>query len=971
MHHDAVTRDSTPLQPLRLTFDRFELDEADARLASSGKAVPLAPRPFAVLCALARSPGRLVTKNELLDAVWGHRFVTESVLKTTISELRAALEDDARKPRCIETVARRGYRFIAPIAGVDARLPATAAMEAPATLPTPPADIVGRHEAMERLRTAWRRAREGRRQVVWIAGEAGVGKTTLMEAFIAEVGESACAHGQCVEQYGAGEPYLPVLEALTALCRRDASLVEQVRAIAPTWLLQIPSLATAEERERLLRETSGAGPARMLREMGDLLERCTAERPLLLVTEDLHWADQATVQLIDHIARRRGPMRLLWLASFRLTEVIASGHPLGALRHELRLHRLNEEIVLDAFSEREVAELLARRLPALSLDEAFVRALHARTEGLPLFVAGVVDDLAATGGQAGGGAHSLLDATAIPDTLSGVVERYIAELTPAQHGLLEAASVCGVEFRLETVSAALEGDPGSVADLVTELARRQRWLIEMPAQATGRQAGYAFRHALYREVLYSRIGPVARHRLHRKVAQALVAERARGAEVSAAELASHFDLGREPMQALAYYAQAAEAALHLLSPQEAFDLTERALGLAPLAEEGEARTTLEMTLASLQGTAALLVFGIGSRETRAALMRAQASMETVPMHPLRGLFLHALGLALYVRGEAEEAEAAAARWRALGQANGDAVTLFCADFAQGLVPHLRGRPREASDWFHRAAQTAGTLASDVPSAVLIADPGVLLFGFHALDLLSLGRVVEARAQLERSRSRAAALGSPAPRQASLWIEATFEQRIGNAARVAELARELGVLAEELEMPQLHAANLWFDGWSRARLGDPRSGLELIRKGLEEAMRLNLLALKGEVLGCAAESCLLAGDSDEAAACLAEAMQHMESTGDRQYAVQLMILDAQATDARGDRRGALERSRRAVAEARAQQAPWLEMLALTALCECEGSKASDREALGLVLDQISAEPDCPPLTRARALLGHRG
>ena len=112
----------TPLA--RLHFDRFELDEAEARLTRAGEAIALAPKPFAVLCALARTPGRLVTKNALLDLVWGHRFVTESVLKSAISEVRAALGDDPRQPRYIETVSRRGYRFIAATAGTAVPAPA-------------------------------------------------------------------------------------------------------------------------------------------------------------------------------------------------------------------------------------------------------------------------------------------------------------------------------------------------------------------------------------------------------------------------------------------------------------------------------------------------------------------------------------------------------------------------------------------------------------------------------------------------------------------------------------------------------------------------------------------------------------------------------------------------------------------------------------------------------------------------------
>jgi DNA-binding winged helix-turn-helix (wHTH) protein len=106
----------------RLRFEHFELDEAEARLTCAGQPIALAPKPFAVLCALARTPGRLVTKNALLDLVWGHRFVTESVLKSAISEVRAALGDDPKAPRYVETVSRRGYRFIAAPAGAQAQI---------------------------------------------------------------------------------------------------------------------------------------------------------------------------------------------------------------------------------------------------------------------------------------------------------------------------------------------------------------------------------------------------------------------------------------------------------------------------------------------------------------------------------------------------------------------------------------------------------------------------------------------------------------------------------------------------------------------------------------------------------------------------------------------------------------------------------------------------------------------------------
>src|SRR6185369_5611470 len=281
---------STTAPPLRVLFDRFEIDEAEARLSESGQPVHLAPKPFALLCALVRTPHTLITKSALLDDVWGHQFVSESVLKTSISDLRAALQDDAKQPRYIETVSRRGYRFIGTVSEAAKPAASQVALAAPAPVngrqsaPTPAS--IGRTDVLARLKHGWGAAATGRRQIVWVSGEAGVGKTTVIERFMREVGEGRCAYGHCVEQYGAGEPHLPVLEALTDLSRRDPSLVELIRAVAPTWLFQLPWLASQEEREALRRELSGAGQARMLREMGELLDRYTEDRPLLLVTED-------------------------------------------------------------------------------------------------------------------------------------------------------------------------------------------------------------------------------------------------------------------------------------------------------------------------------------------------------------------------------------------------------------------------------------------------------------------------------------------------------------------------------------------------------------------------------------------------------------------------------------------------------------------------------------------------------------
>jgi len=286
-----VARSPSTENPVRISFDEFELDEANAYLLRNSKPVALAPTPFSLLCALARQPGSLLTKDALLDAVWGHQFVSDSVLKTAISDLRMTLGDDPRQPRFIETVSRRGYRFIA-VPAVPAMTSGRAIVAAAG--PPQASSFIGRTGAVARLQRAWDQACSGQRALVWIAGEPGIGKTTLIEHFVGGLEGVACARGQCVEHYGTGEPYLPVLEALAELCRSDRTLPDLLRTVAPTWLLQLPWLSTADERDALRRELAGVGPDRMLREMGEVLDRYTEQRPLLLVTEDLHWSDRAT-----------------------------------------------------------------------------------------------------------------------------------------------------------------------------------------------------------------------------------------------------------------------------------------------------------------------------------------------------------------------------------------------------------------------------------------------------------------------------------------------------------------------------------------------------------------------------------------------------------------------------------------------------------------------------------------------------
>jgi predicted ATPase len=224
---------------------------------------------------------------------------------------------------------------------------------------------VGRDAELARLRARLARALDGQRQLVFVTGEVGIGKTALVEAFLDEIGRTnglRIGRGQCVAQYGAGEPYLPVFEALGRLGQAPAT---------HGW---------------------------MLRELAEALDALAQDTPLVLLLEDLHWSDSSTIELLGMLARRRDASRLLILGTYRPGDVAATGaNPLRWVKHELQLHGYCDEIPLEFWSAAEVDQFLARRFPGHELPPELTRVLHRSTEGNPLFLVNTVLDLITQG----------------------------------------------------------------------------------------------------------------------------------------------------------------------------------------------------------------------------------------------------------------------------------------------------------------------------------------------------------------------------------------------------------------------------------------------------------------------------------------------------------------------------------------------------------------------------------------------
>ena len=454
-------------------FPPFCLDLGAEQLWRGDEIVRLTPKAFAILSYLASHAGQLVSKDALLDAVWSTTpFISDGALTTCIYELRQALGEQAKTPQFIETVRGRGYRFIAPIS--EQGFPQSKPEDASATLRWQPATdgssypMVGRGAELRQLHQWLDTSRQGVRQMGFLVGEAGIGKTTLAERFLAEI-ESEDAlwigFGQCIEQYGAGEAYMPLLEALGRLLRgpHRAYLASVLRQHAPSWLLQLPSQMQVSEHAAADLDRLSATPERMLRELAEAVEVLTMEHPLILLLEDLHWCDPSTLAWLSYMARRRDPARLLVLGTYRPVDAIVREHPVHSVVQELRLHARCQVLALDFLSEAEVATYINQRLRGASLPAEMVRVLHRRTSGNPLFLGTVVAELIhrdilhydGTHAQVSGGVATLT--VAVPDSLRQLIELQFAQLTPEDQELLAAASVVGYEFSVATVEAVFAG----------------------------------------------------------------------------------------------------------------------------------------------------------------------------------------------------------------------------------------------------------------------------------------------------------------------------------------------------------------------------------------------------------------------------------------------------------------------------------------------------------------------------------
>ena len=959
--------------------------EAENEWAWCGdRRLELTPKAFAVLRHLLEHAGRLVTKDELLSTIWRDAVVSDAALASVIRDVRKALGDASHSPRYVQTVHRRGFRFIGPVARAAAPI---------ADETTSPSDaasmLVGRESELAGLHARLKRALAGERQLVFVTGEPGIGKTTLVEAFLADVGEAGVArigHGQCVEQYGAGEAYLPILEALGRLGRASGSeaLLQMLKQHAPTWLEQLPGLLSDREMAAVQRRAQGATRGRMLRELAEALDALTRDAPLVLLLEDLHWSDSATIDLLGMLARRREASRLLVLGTYRPAEVAgAPAHPLRWIKHELQLHGHCDEIPLAFLSAAAVGEYICRRFPKHALPGELALVLHRNTEGNPLFLVNTVDDLIGQGQlreiegqwQLYGPAEDI--AARPPDTLWQLVERQVERLTADERTVLMAASVAGVEFSAAAVVPETI-DPPRCGLACEALARRGQLLraagvAEWPDGTVAER--YAFIHALYQQVLYQRVPVGERGSMHLRTAERL--ERGYGERASeiAGGLAVHFEQGKDVERATRYRRLAGEHALRQHAYREAADHARRALDMLEASPGSAQRSEQELSLEIMLGAALAATQGYAAPEAARSYARAWALCAQMGETPQLLPVLVGLGRYYLVRGEFQTAHAVATHLMAVAEATHDRALLLAAHNSLGVVSFYTGRFAAAHEHLE---QGLALCESDVhgpnPSPAIRLVPSGVSCAIHgALTLWMLGYPDRAVTRAREGLALARSLEHPFSVSYACHHTAGLHEWRRESQAMHELEEEALPLDTDHGFEFMLTAGIVHRGWLLFEGGQGDGGLARMQEGLARHRAIGAGALVPAFLAFTAEAYRRLGRPAEGLAAITEALTALPS-GLHYWEAELHRLSGELqreldVSPQGDAAAESELLR-AIEIARRQGARSLELRASTSLGRLWGEQGKLREAQALlsgIHDWFTEGFESGDLREARALL----
>ncbi|HXF39368.1 MAG TPA: protein kinase [Blastocatellia bacterium] len=851
---------------------------------------------------------------------------------------------------------------------------------------------VGRETAHAELREALASASSGKGLLMCVPGEPGMGKTTLVEDFLSDLRASGqnciIARGRCSERLAGTEAYLPWLEALDGLLRGadgqsrvslsgTESIVQTTKRLAPTWYAQAMPLQPDDSSvERLLAERA-ASQERMKREFGALLEELSEYRPLVIFFDDLHWADVSTIDLLAYLASKFDSMRALIIATYRPSDLLLAKHPFLHVKPDLQSRGVCREIKLEFLSHSEIEKYLALEFPEHRFPAELPALIHSKTEGNPLFMADLVRYLRDRGVIAEQKGRWVLAQSLpaierdLPESVRGMIERKIAQLSEEDRRLLVAASVQGYEFDSAIVARALDLDPADIEERLETLERVYalvRFVSEREFPGRVLTLRYRFVHVLYQNALYASLRPTRRAQLSATVAEALLGCYGKQSATVAAELAFLFETARDWSRAADYYLAAADNASEVFALQEAGVLAERGLEMLRLLPDATECAPQELKLQAMLGQSLMVTKGFAVPEVEQAFVRAREL--GLQLNDVAQLFRAQFSLAIVyvVRAEYERAFEHGEQCLRLVEKTRNAAMLLQSHWVIGLSQCYLGKFSEARAHFEQTITIHDDAGIDSPSSMY----GAVLSRAHlARMLLYLGYPDGSRQMMKEALAKARSLRFPVGVANTLALAAYLEAFHHNLDKTLEFAAKTAGLSEEHGLPYYAAVALLTRGWAVAMHGH-EEGIELIREALASSLAIGTKQQHGYFLALLAEALNKAGRVDEALEALKEAMDVTARNNEPFYAAELYRLkgDALVMAAVESPSEAESCFRRAIETARQQQAKSFELRAVMSLARLwreQGKREEGRALLKEIYDWFTEGFDTPDLKDARMLL----
>ena len=444
--------------------------------------------------------------------------------------------------------------------------------------------FVGRQAELACLEERFAAAVAGEGSVVFVTGERGAGKSTLVGEFLRRVQAGATpatlVAGRCREAAGPGEAFQPFYDALgrllTSRGRDHAS--ELLRTYAPTICVLMPAGLVPDPDGSLHRQAAGATKERLIREAGDFMKAAGRGFPIVFLLEDLQWADAASVDMLHHLGCRLARQRMLMVGTFRQADADALNPSLKRVALDLLARGAARELSLVALTQDDLVAYLEGRFPGHRFPPALAGALHARAEGLPLYVRSLVDILVERQDVVrGDGAWTLarpVEQVNLEPTkgLQDLVRQQLEGLAGEEREILEVASVAGREFLSPVIAHLVGRDGRRVEEDLRRLGRVRRLVVESGEETLpdGTLATrYRFAHGLYQSVLRDDLVASRRLQLHREVAARLVHHWGAEAPRIATEIARHCEEGRDHEGAVAFRGHAGDNAARRFAYAEA------------------------------------------------------------------------------------------------------------------------------------------------------------------------------------------------------------------------------------------------------------------------------------------------------------------------------------------------------------------------------------------------------------------